>query len=164
MEMKNALKKLTESGEFSSWHKENKKSKLAHAFKMDENNEWQFGYYNPETEKITTFAVDDCISVSDEQEVFKKPGDKVNCINLDDIKISLKGALEKADETKKKHYPKELVNKRIAILQNINQGQLWNITLVTHSFRTINIKVNALDGKLIKHEIVSLFEFKKGAK
>jgi hypothetical protein len=164
MEMRNALKKLNKSSEFLAWSKNNKKSKLAYAFTMDEEDNWQFGYYNNETDMISTFIVDNCISLNESQEIFKKPGDKVKCINLKDVKISFENALEKAEQTRKKYYSNEASNKKIAILQNIKQGQLWNITFVTHSFKTINIKIDALDGKLIKHEIVSLFEFKSKAK
>ncbi len=163
MEMKSALKKLNESDEFLVWSKKNKKSKLTYVFTMDNCAEWQFGYYNPDKDKMSTFSVNDVISLKDEQDVFKKPGEKVKCINLEDIKINFEKALEKAEQTRKKYYPNETVNKKIAILQNIKQGQLWNITFVTHSFKTINIKINALNGKLIKHEVVSLFDFKAKA-
>jgi len=163
MEMKDSLKKLTKSSEFLKWNKKNRESKLAYAFRMDENSEWQFGYYNLKTDKMSTFSVDGRISLKDEQDVFKKPGDKVNCINLDDVKISLKDALEKADKAKKKHYPNENVSKSIAILQNIKQGQLWNITFVTNSFKTINIKIDAFNGRVIRHDVVSLFGFRPGA-
>ncbi|MDD5086981.1 MAG: hypothetical protein PHV16_04475, partial [Candidatus Nanoarchaeia archaeon] len=144
-------------------NKKNKKSKLAYAFTMDEDANWQFGYYNNETDMISTFIVDKCISLNESQEIFKKPGDKVKCINLEEVKINFEKALEKAEQTRKKYYPNETVNKKIAILQNIKQGQLWNITFVTHSFKTINIKINALNGKLIRHEVVSLFDFKAKA-
>jgi hypothetical protein len=167
MEMKNALRKLNQSIKFVKWNKKNNKSKLTHAFIMvgnNENDEWQFGYYNPETDKVATFTVNDSVSLNDEQDVFKKPGDKVKCINLNNVKISLEKAIEKADEIKEKHYPKETINKRIAILQNIDHGQLWNITFVTHSFKTINIKINSSDGKVIKHGVISLFEFRSKAK
>ena len=54
------------------------------------------------------------------------------------------------------------MTKTIAILQNIELGQLWNITLVTSSLKTINIKIDAKTGKTIKHELISLFQFRAG--
>jgi len=163
--MKNALKKLKQSSKFVEWDKKNNKSKLAYAFIMvenNENNEWQFGYYNSETNRVATFSVNDSISLNDKQEIFKKPGDKVKCIKLSDVKFGLDEVLKKANDIKEKKYSKELVTKTIAVLQNIDLGQLWNITFITSSFNTINIKIDAKTGKTIKHKLVSLFQFKAG--
>ena len=165
MDFKTALKKLKESSEFRKWVSKNKKSYLTYAFTMIENSkksEWQIGYYDKSLDKVTVFTINNNIEINPEQDVFKKPGTVVKKINLKDVKFSLDKVLKKTQTIKEKKYPKELVTKTIAILQNIELGQLWNITFITSSFATINIKINSKDGKLIKHELVSLFQFGAG--
>ena len=48
------------------------------------------------------------------------------------------------------------------ILQNLGEfGNIWNITYVTHSFKTLNIKINAENGKILHHSLDSLMDFVK---
>ncbi len=165
MDFKTALKKLKNSSKFKKWIFKNKKSYLTYAFTMIENSEkseWQIGYYDKKLDKVTVFTINNNIEINPEQDIFKKPGTAVKKINLKDVKFSLDKVLKKAQTIKEKKYPKELVTKTIAILQNIELGQLWNITLITSSLNTINIKIDAKTGKTIKHEFVSLFQFKAG--
>jgi len=165
MEFKTALTKLKQSNEFKKWISKNKEAYLTYAFTMIENSgksEWQIGYYDKKLDKVTVFTINDNIEINPRQDVFKKPGASVKKINLRDVKFGLDNALKKANDIKKKKYPKELITKTIAILQNIELGQLWNITIITSSFNTINIKIDAKTGKTIKHELVSLFQFRAG--
>ncbi|MBU4284190.1 MAG: hypothetical protein KJ968_03715 [Nanoarchaeota archaeon] len=165
MDFKTALKKLKNSSEFRKWISKNKKSYLTYAFTMIENSEkseWQIGYYDKSLDKVTVFTISNNIEINPEQDVFKKPGTAVKKINLKDVKFGLDKVLKKTQNIKEKKYSKELVTKTIAILQNIDLGQLWNITLITSSLNTINIKIDAKTGKTIKHELVSLFQFRAG--
>lgn len=165
MDFKTALKKLKNSSEFKKWVSKNKKSYLTYAFTMIENSEkseWQIGYYDKKLDKVTVFTINNKIEINPEQDIFKKPGTAVKKVNLKDVKFGLDKILKKTQTIKEKKYPKELVTKTIAILQNIDLGQLWNITLVTSSLNTINIKIDAKTGKTIKHELVSLFQFNAG--
>jgi len=163
MGFKTALKKLKESSEFKKWISKNKKSYLTYAFTMIENSEkseWQIGYYDKKMDKVTVFTINNNIEINPEQDIFKKPGTAVKKVNLKNVKFSLDKVLKKAQTIKEKEYSKEVVTKTIAILQNIELGQLWNLTLITSSLNTINIKIDAKTGKTIKHELVSLFQFK----
>ena len=55
-----------------------------------------------------------------------------------------------------------MARKTIVILQNLSEfGNIWNITYVTHSFKTLNMKINAENGKILHHDIVSLMDFVK---
>ena len=165
MNFKTVLKKLKESSEFKEWISKNKEAYLTYAFTMIENlenSEWQIGYYDKKLDKVTIFTINGNIEINPEQDVFKKPGTSVKKINLKDVKFSLDKVLKKAHSIKNKKYPKELIKKTIAILQSIELGQLWNITFITSSLNTINIKIDAKTGKIIKHELVSLFQFRAG--
>ena len=162
MDFKTSLKKLKESSEFKKWISKNKKSYLTYAFTMIENSEkseWQIGYYDKKLDKVTVFNINNNVEINPEQDIFKKPGESIKKINIKDVKFGLDDVLKKANDIKEKKYPKEIVTKTIAILQNIKLGQLWNITFITTSFSTINIKIDAKTGKIIKHELISLFQF-----
>lgn len=166
MELKPALKKLKESREFKDWAKKNKDTFFSYAFKMIENgksSQWQLGFYRRATDRITTFIVDESlIEIKDDDEIFKKPDTEVKQIDMEKAKLPFKEALEKAGEFQKKEYPKELVSKTIAILQNLEEhGTVWNITYLTQSLKTLNMKINPENGKVITHNLDSLMSFVK---
>ncbi|GAI03362.1 unnamed protein product, partial [marine sediment metagenome] len=117
MNFKTALKKLKESSEFKKWISKNKKSYLTYAFTMIENSEkseWQIGYYDKKSDKVTVFTINNNIEINPEQDVFKKPGTAVKKINLKDVKFSLDNILKKTQNIKEKKYSKEVVTKTIA--------------------------------------------------
>jgi len=165
MELKTALKKLKESKEFEELNK-NQDIFLSFAMKMIEEKKehpWQLGYFNKSTNKVATFIVEnDSIQFQEEEDVFKKPDTEVKEIDIKSAKLSFSELLKKAEDFQKKKYPKELVNKTIAILQSLKEyGTVWNVTFLTHAFNTLNMKVNADDGKILHHSIDSLLSFTK---
>ena len=166
MELKSALKKLKESKEFNDWNNKNSDNFLSYAFKTLEGNSespWQFGFYHSKTDRMTTFIINqDSIEIQKEEEIFKKPDMKVNPLETAKAKIPFKDILKKAEKFRKEKYPKELVSRTIAILQNLEEyGNIWNMTYVMHSFKTLNMKVNPEDGKTISHNLESLMNFIK---
>ena len=166
MELNLALKKLKESKEFKEWSNKNQDNFFSYAFKMLENSKsssWQLGFYHKTTDKVMTFIVDETeIKIQQEEEIFKKPDMEVKQIDIKKVKISFEKILKKAEEFKKEKYPKELVSKTIAILQNLEEyGTVWNITYVTHSFKTLNMKINSENGKILHHNLESLMDFIK---
>jgi hypothetical protein len=83
-------------------------------------------------------------------------------VDIEKVKIPFKDILKITEEFRKKGYSKELVNKTMVILQNLgSHGIIWNITYVTHAFNTLNIKVNAESGKIMKHSLDSIMSFVK---
>lgn len=163
MELKQALDKLKQSKEFEDM---NKDTFFSYALIMQENNQtgkWQLGFYNKSTDKMITFVVDNNeIKTEKEEEIFKKPETQVNEVDLKKAKIAYIEILKKAEEFQKKEYPKELVSKTIAILQNLEEfGTIWNITYVTLTFNTLNMKINPENGKIINHKLESLMSFAK---
>ena len=165
MDLKLALEKLKQSNEFKNLNK-NKDIYFSYALIMQENNEsgqWQLGFYHKSTDKMITFIVNnDEIKMEKEEDIFKKPETEVKKEDIEKAKIPYTEILKKAEEFKKKKYPKELVNRTIAILQNLNEyGDIWNITYITHSFKTLNMKINAENGESIDHNLQSLMDFVK---
>jgi len=165
MELKAALNRVKVSKKFEELNK-NQGIFLSFAMKMIEEKKdhpWQLGYFNKSTNKVATFVIEkDSIQFKEEEDVFKKPDTRVKEIEIDKVKLSFNELLKKAEEFQKKKYSKELVNKKIAILQNIKEyGTVWNVTFLTHAFNTLNMKLNAKDGKILHHSIESLLSFIK---
>lgn len=166
MDLKPALKKLEESPDFKKWRQNNKDTYFSYAFKIPQEMqplEWQLGFYDRKKDKITTFVIaEDKIKMRPEEEIFKKEGTKVNEIQLDKVKLTFDNAIIKANEFQQKNFPKDRSIKTIAILQNIQSlGNIWNMTYVTEAFNTLNIKISASNGKVLEHNLSSVFSFRK---
>ncbi len=166
MELKRALKILKGSKEFKEWNSNNKGSFFSYAFKMDEadnEGQWQLGFYRMERDKVAPFIVGkNNVELHEEEEIFKKPEAKVEPIDIKKVKLTFKEILKKAEEFQKKHYSAELVDKTISILQNIEEySTIWNITCVTRSFKTLNMKISPENGKITSHNISSLMDLIK---
>ncbi len=40
-------------------------------------------------------------------------------------------------------------------------GDIWNITYVTEAFNTLNMKIDAENGRVLEHNLASVFSFRK---
>lgn len=163
MKVKDAIAKIEGSKEYSKWSKENPSAFLAHAFTMKEESgfeSWQVGYFNPEHNKVTVFELDEKVEMMPESEVFKKEETVVKALDRDKIKLDVEEALEAALGFGKEKYPQIRSNKQIIVLQNIDEGQVWNITFISPSMDVLNIKVSSDEGKIMAHNLSRLFEFK----
>ena len=164
MDIKAAVERLEHSTEFSRWKKQHPNSFFADAFMIfdDEGKtHWQLGYYDAASKKITVFVMEDVILVKQPGDVFKKENDAVLKVDLDKVALDSGEALKKVREVCILEYPAEKVVKTIFILQHIKEGLVWNITNITESLKTINVKIDAGTGKVVGHKLVSLFEFRK---
>jgi len=127
---------------------------------IGEEDAWYFGFYN-EDDTITTFAVSPlAVSMEKKDEVFKHPDSKVKPLIESDIAISPLQALDIASELTAKSYPKDILSRNIVLLQNLDIGQVFNITFITLSMSTINIKVDSKTGEVLEHKRTSLMDFK----
>jgi len=160
-----SVKKLENSAEFKKFKKENKEAFLTHVFYMlDEanRNAVQLGYYNKPKDRITTFIVEGSnIIKNPEAEVFKEQETVMNPLDLGKVKLDVNEAIKIADRLQHEKYKEEVPVKRIAILQHLPVGQVWNITFVTQTFKTLNIKVDAGTGKIVSDKLLSIVEFGK---
>ena len=166
MELKQAFEKVSKNKEYKDSIMENNGIFFSYALITIEKNDaspWQLGFYDKAADKITTFVIGkDEISVQKEEEVFKKPGMEVKPIDMEKAKLKFDEIIKKAEKFKKEEYPKESISKTIAILQNIEDyGTIWNITFVTDSFKTLNLKINAENGEIMHHNLESIMDFVK---
>jgi len=121
--------------------------------------EWQIGYYNEKKDKITTFDVSDKIIRNPEAEAFKKDG-AIKKLSLENVKVSFEKVVEIADVIQKQKYSRCSTSNRIIILQTLDR-QIWNITYVSATMETLNIKVDAETGEVISDSMASLFKIEK---
>ncbi|MBD3361388.1 hypothetical protein GF358_01200 [Candidatus Woesearchaeota archaeon] len=162
MDIKKTVEQLKKSNEFKTWQKDHPDFYLAHIFVMkDEANKgtFQIGYYNPSKDKMITFIISsDKIDITGEQEIMKSK-QTIAELDIDKIKILTEHALDIAKKCREEKYSKEIIMKTFFIIQEIEGIPVFNITYLTQGFKTINIKINAIDGTVIKHTIGTIAEF-----
>jgi SPX domain protein involved in polyphosphate accumulation len=163
MEFNEALSFLLDSKEFKKWKKENPSSHLSHAFIMVDpqvKEEWQIGFFNLKSENVVTFNIGKEITINPESEALNEDK-KIEKLDSAKVKITLKEALDLAEKLQKEKYSAYTAFKKIVLLQKLDVGQVWNITYVTNTFKTLNIKIDSEDGKILKHELLDLFRVEK---
>ncbi|MCF7862274.1 hypothetical protein K9M79_08620 [Candidatus Woesearchaeota archaeon] len=159
MKLLKSVDDLEQTDEFLGWSSKNPNCFLAHIFKMED--DIQIGYYNSENSRITTFSFGDGeIKINPDSEPFKPEDKSLLPLDREKIKIDDDQALQIARDLAKEKYPKEMEQKTFMILQNLEIGQVYNITILTHAFKTINIKVSTEDGKVLFDDLISVFDFK----
>ncbi len=164
MDFIEAKELLESSTMFMDWRKEHDNDYLVHGFVLLEpgqDKEWQIGYYDPESKKIASFNVGVRIEKSPEEDVFSQDGE-VRALDPSKVKVGFADALLKANHVQKEKYSTHIPTKRILILQHLEMGQVWNVTYVTQTFSTLNIKIDAETGDILKDNLVSLFKIEKG--
>ena len=151
-------KRLINSEKFKSWRNKNKDSYLSSVFFLKDNERssgLQFDYYLPKKKRMTTFIVDNNIKVTKDQKIFTT-SDKIDEIDLKDIKFSFDNVVKLVmPKYRDKRFVKEII-----IVQSLNSKLLWNVSLVTSDFNLINIKIDAVNGKIIEETSSSLLQFK----
>ena len=162
MEFENIIHKIESMKEFKEWKDKHKHYYLAHAFVMlDEPNKdiWQIGYYDKESNKVATVILEgEKIAFVPEQEILQAT-QQITELKPADVKLTVDKALEIAKACIKEHYPRELLLKSFFIIQHLPEGTVFNITFLTQSFGTINIKILTIDGKIFKHSMERLANF-----
>jgi len=153
--MLSLYKKLTDSNVFKEWKEKNEKDYLCSYILI--NDIPQFDFYNPKTDKITSFIINDEIEIKKEQNIFKKSKDKICELKLDKVKITLEKAEEIINNLEK--YKKENFNKKIIILQS-KKSPLWNLSLITTTLDILNIKIDAITGEIFSETFESLLNLK----
>lgn len=152
MEFLEALEKLEDSEDFKHWRKDHKDMYLVHGFTMMANYKedpmnWQIGYYDKKEDKITPIEIGAGINIGSPQEAFKK-NESILELDAKKVKITARKALDDNEKARLEKYAKENPMKIFVIVQNIEEGQVWNITTATQSMNTINTKIDAETGEI----------------
>lgn len=152
MNFKEIVNKLESSEEFKKWHENNKSYFLAHFFKILEEDDWQVGYSNGDD--VASISLNPII-IEEHQEISKKPNDKVLPLNIYDFKINFDEAKEIFKNLIEEKYVGENTFKTIVLVQNIDGNNVFNITGLTHSFKTLNVKIDS-KGNVLSDSLITL--------
>ncbi len=167
MNVKSALEKLEASDEYDAWVASHKDAYLTHVFAMLDTKEdavWQIGYFDMSDGLIYSFEVAGEIKLNDPQPPFGPEGTVVDPINMDDVKVPLKDVLDKVADLQQKKYSAHKPMKKIIILQVLkDSGLVYNVTYVTETFKTLNIRIDAKVGDVVEDKLVEIFKMTPGA-
>ena len=151
--LKEFLKELKNSEEFKKFKENSPLAYNTSACFLDKT--WQLDFYNPDSDKMTSFAKVDNEIISRESEVFRKEKKEIPELKLDKIKLTL----EEAEKMISKKYP-EIPTKKIIIIQQ-EENPFYNITYLTKSLDIINTKIDTVTGEILKQTVESALKFKK---
>jgi len=158
MNLNQILRKVEQGKAFKKFMKGHPDYFLVHCFTMVSQGEkklkWELGYYSEKADKLVVFEAEPELKMRPEEDAFKKEG-TIKKLELKKVKVSVSKALKACDELVADKYPGKSVTKRIIILQSLEE-QVYNITLVTLSFDIINIKVDAVTGKVLDDNIQNI--------
>lgn len=159
----NALMVLKENPQFKEWEKENKDAFLSYAmFQLNPPVDWVFGFYVKHKKKFYSFFTDKNTIINMMEDVPQTEDAVINELDTSKIKVDVENILDSCTRVQKEFYSKELPAKTIIVLQNYGDlGSIYNVTVLTSSFKTLNIKLDPTSGKVISHDLVELFRFDK---
>ncbi|MFH1839700.1 MAG: hypothetical protein ABH849_00955 [Nanoarchaeota archaeon] len=152
--LKEKLKEIKELDKFKDWNGKHFDAYLCSIFVADK---LQFDFYDPETDRITSFNGEEVI---EEQEILRKEKKKLIELKLDDLKIDLDNVKEIIKKLIDEKYKGESSNKEIVFLQNFEDKIIWNVTYITDTFNILNIKVDAKTGEILFEKIESALNWK----
>jgi hypothetical protein len=149
---------LLASSEYKKWAEKNPGFYLVHMFLMS-GHPPQLGYYNKKTDKIVTFDMHDAgkVTVNPASDVFKETG-VVETLKPEEIKSTLVDAMAAAKQFVDEKHPGHIVEKNIVVLQMVKGKPVYNITLITRSFKTINVKIDAKSREIVDSQVHSILD------
>lgn len=162
-ELKKTVKELQKFKAFKEFKKKNPDAYLASCVTIIEGKnigDWQLDYYQPKKHKMTTFIVKDKIELKGEDDIFQKEKKVIEELKLDEVKVSLDAVLKLIEDFRKKKYPGDFPDKIIAVLQNIDDRIIWNVTCLTSTLKILNVKLDAREGKVLEDRIENVFSLK----
>jgi len=162
-QFKEALKTLEKSKQFQDWRKKNPEAYLSYGMLVleDKEDDWKIGYYHKKNNKVTSFTVGDKIKIEPEEDILQKEEKTVEKVDMDSVKHDLSDAITIAYELQQEEYATESPKKIIAVLQTLDNAQVWNITFLTQSYNTLNFKIKSDNLKVIEKMLSPLFQFQK---
>jgi len=159
MDLNKLLEKVKNSTEYDSSYY------LTHFFVMFDQNlkqidDWQVGFYSKEKDVVKAISVGDESGeiVSKESEALKKKEHIIKELKLEEVKIDIDEVIKKVVQCLRNNYMREIPIKAFVVLQVLDEYPIWNFTFITSAFKTLNIKVDAVDGEIVHHGVIQIYE------
>jgi hypothetical protein len=149
---------------FQQWSSEHPNIFLSHFFSPLSsdfvlNSEFEIGFFDSDTAKITVFvSLKNGFEIKPADDVFKKPDEKVESLKFDEVKLSFEEALKIFKEESPKQFPSEQLGGGFVILQTYQNKTIWNFTFITKKLKFINLKINAISGKVEDKQNIDLVQ------
>ena len=150
---------------FSEFNKVNPDHYLVHAFAtikgIDTLGPLEFGYYGKDHDKITVFKTEPLAAMPPE-EIFKEDG-IVEQLDLLDIQIGFSDAARIVKKLYNMSYSHHPVMQSFCVLQHNTSydAPLWNITVVFGTLHMLNVKINAISGEILLHDLQNIMSISK---
>lgn len=152
------INKVEKSATYKDWTKGKKTFLMSIVLSIGDKNEVLVNYYDPDTDKAGTFNMDN-LDDFHEDDIFKREEDVITKLDVSKVKMGSDKALRTAEhEAEVKDGAK--ITKKIAILQHLDKI-IWNITLVSSDFKTINVKIDAITEEIDSYKANSIADLMK---
>lgn len=161
--LKKSIEELQNLKEFKDFKKKNSDAYLASCVMIiDEKKvgDWQVDFYIPKKHKLMTFLLKEPVECKGEDNIFQKEKTPIKELKLENIGINIEKALDILEDLRKKSYKGDFPNKTIAVLQIVDDKPVWNLTLLTTTLKVLNVKLDAVTGKIISEKIENFLQFK----
>ena len=124
---------------------------------------WELSFYDSGDDRSIIYHIDPDKGTVERTEgkVFKQSSSTVHPLLLDRVMVDFAQALAAARQLQQKVYTAHPPSKAIFVLQDLGAGPLWNITFITQTFHVLNIKVDAVTGAILSHELSTVFQWKQ---
>lgn len=165
MKIEHVLEQVRDNERVKAWMQHNQDAKLVHVFFMVTGNsysEYHVGYFDHNKQKMYTLLVNGTtIEIKEEGDLLKKENTQILPLDESLMSKDVEDILIAAKIHQEKEFPKEIPLKIMVILQNLDEvGQVYNVTYVTQSMKTLNFKIDSNTAQIKKADLVSLFETK----
>ena len=164
MNLKEKKQELEATAFYKEWKQKHPDAYLAHFFIISEN-EVQLGYYEPAADTMWTFTPG-ITNIAEDKEIFKEQK-TIPMLEILQVKIGVEEAKQKAQEYQKEKYPRDPISKDIVVLQTLDGKAIYNMTLITLTFKMLNLRIDATTGEVVLENmqpimnLVQTFENKK---
>jgi hypothetical protein len=149
--LKTSLRQIKDSKHFKEWSIKHPESYLTSAFFS---NDWQLDFYCPKEDNMTSFTK----TGKETSDIFRKEKREIPELKLEEIEVDVFEAKEIMKKLLKQKYEDQKPTKEIIILQKI-EHPTWNITFITEKFNILNVKIDAISGKIISEKLESALSF-----
>jgi hypothetical protein len=155
-------KNLAADNIFQDWRKQHPSAFLSHFFaalqpNLELKDAWELGYFDPQNEKMTVFVANNGFEIKPEDSVFSKDKPQVEELDLSKLHLDFQQAKNVYSENKQLFSTQQLGG-GFVVLQVLAQQPVWNFTFISKSLQFCNLKIDAITGKLISHEIVNVVQ------
>jgi len=158
------FKELKNDELFKEWKVHHSKSYLSHFFCPISPDfillgPWDLGFYDLQDGKITVFThLQTGFEIKPADDVFKREEAKVEELQLNKVKTAFEQVDKMFQDNKSELFPKEIFGNGFIILQNFENKLMWNVTFITKTLKFANLKVSAIENKIIDHTLINFVE------